>query len=112
MAPVWRSRRPTATSWSTSERASAVTSAMRRTRISSRGPAMARRCSFPAGNDVVAAPADGGPATHLMQLPFEPSDLQSSSDGKWISFEHYDQDDSLYVVRTNGTGLRLVARGG
>jgi len=67
---------------------------------------------FPAGGDVYAAPADGGPPRRLMRLAhLEPGYLQPSSDGKWISFEQYGDRDELYVVRTNGTGLHLIARG-
>ncbi len=63
---------------------------------------------FPDGRAVYAASADGGPPTRLMQFAhLEPAGLQSSSDGKWISFEDRDE---LYVVRTNGTGLRPIAR--
>jgi hypothetical protein len=65
---------------------------------------------FPAGRAVYAAPADGGPPTRLMRFAhLEPGGLQSSSDGKWISFEQYGVRDELYVVRTNGTGLHLIA---
>lgn len=64
---------------------------------------------FPAGRDVYAAPADGGPATRLMRLAFEPGDLHQSSDGKWLSFERYGARDKLYVVRSNGTHLHLIA---
>jgi Tol biopolymer transport system component len=64
---------------------------------------------FPLGRAVYAAPADGGPPRRLMRLAqLEPVGLQLSSDGKWISFEHYGVRDELYVVRTNGTGLRLI----
>jgi Tol biopolymer transport system component len=67
---------------------------------------------FPSDRDVYAAPADGGPPTRLMGIAqFEPGDLRQSSDGKWISFERYGGRDDLYVVRTNGTGLRMIARG-
>jgi Tol biopolymer transport system component len=66
---------------------------------------------FLADRDVYAAPADGGPPTRLMRLAqLEPGDLRQSSDGKWISFERYGARDELYVVRTNGTGLHLIAR--
>jgi len=66
---------------------------------------------FPAGRAIYAAPAEGGPPTRLVQFAqLEPGDLQQSSDGKWISFERYGVRDELYVVRTNGTGLRLIAR--
>jgi Tol biopolymer transport system component len=66
---------------------------------------------FPAGRAVYAAPADGDPPTRLMRFAhLEPGDLQQSSDGKWISFERYGARDELYVVRMNGTGLRMIAR--
>ncbi|TML13087.1 MAG: hypothetical protein E6G33_12585 [Actinobacteria bacterium] len=64
---------------------------------------------FPAGRAIYAAPANGGPPTRLMRLAhLEPVGLQPSSDGKWISFEHYGVRDELYVVRRNGTGVRLI----
>jgi hypothetical protein len=67
---------------------------------------------FSAGDSVYAAPADGGLPKRLMRLPgFDPGELRQSSDGKWISFQRYGGAlDELYVVRMNGTGLRLVAR--
>jgi WD40-like Beta Propeller Repeat len=65
---------------------------------------------FPAGRDIYAAPADGRPATRLMRLPFEPGALEQSADAKWLSFERYGARDTVYVVRTDGTGLHPIAR--
>jgi Tol biopolymer transport system component len=68
--------------------------------------------------DVYAAPADGGPARLVVQLA-RPGVVsaygpQSSSDGKWIAVVANTESgaSALYAVRSNGTGLRLVARGG
>lgn len=67
---------------------------------------------FPAGSDVYAAPAAGGPPRRLMRLaPLEPGDLQPSPDGKWISFQEYANGDELYVVHPDGSGLHRIARG-
>jgi Tol biopolymer transport system component len=71
-----------------------------------------KRLLFPAGHDVFAAPAGGGPPVRLMRLPHrQPAGLQSSSDGRWISFEEFGAARTrLYAVRSNGTGLRLISR--
>ena len=66
---------------------------------------------FPAGHSVFAAPADGGPPKRLVRFArLEPGALQASSDGKWISFLQYGRRADLYVIRTNGTGVHLLAR--
>jgi Tol biopolymer transport system component len=71
---------------------------------------------FTSDHDVYAAPADGGSARDVVALT-RPGvvglfGLQSSSDGKWISFLANGETRTigLYAVRSNGTGLRLIAR--
>ena len=73
---------------------------------------------FPFNLDVYAAPAAGGPARLVVQLA-RPGVItaygpQSSSDGKWIAIVATTESGAaaLYAVRSNGTGLHLVARGG
>jgi Tol biopolymer transport system component len=71
---------------------------------------------FPFNLDVYAAPAGGGPARLVTQLArpgvvsaYEP---QSSADGKWIAVVANTEHgvSALYAVRSNGTGLHLLAR--
>jgi Tol biopolymer transport system component len=71
---------------------------------------------FTSDHDVYAAPADGGPEKDIVALT-RPGvvglfGLQSSSDGKWISFIANGETRTvgLYAVRSSGTGLRLIAR--
>jgi Tol biopolymer transport system component len=76
-----------------------------------------KRLLFPSGRNLYTVPADGGPEKRLMRLgrinPRIPAfadqitGVQWSSDGKWISFV----DEGLYAVRSDGTGLRLIAHG-
>jgi hypothetical protein len=74
------------------------------------------RLFFTVDRDVYAVPADGGPARHVARLA-RPGvvalfDAQSSSDGKWVSFVANGETRTvgLYAVRSDGGGLRLVAR--
>ena len=71
---------------------------------------------FTSDHDVYATPADGGSARDIVAIT-RPGvvglfGLQSSSEGKWISFIANGETRTvgLYAVRSNGTGLRLVAR--
>jgi Tol biopolymer transport system component len=65
---------------------------------------------FPVGRDIVAAPADGGEPRRLVRLTgFLPSGVQQSADGKWLAFAHYGYQGELYVVRSDGTGLRRIS---
>jgi Tol biopolymer transport system component len=66
-------------------------------------------------NDALyTAPIRGGKRMGLLRLPgdvYPGALLQWSADGKWISL--FDADyfpPELYVVRADGTGLRLIAR--
>ncbi len=66
-------------------------------------------------NDALyTAPARGGQGLRLLRLPgdvYPGARLRWSADGKWISL--FDADyfpAKLYVVRADGTGLRLIAR--
>lgn len=73
---------------------------------------------FPFNLDVYAAPADGGSARLVARLARPGVDSaygpQSSADGKWIAVVASTESgaSALYAVRSNGTGLHLVARGG
>jgi WD40 repeat protein len=75
-----------------------------------------KRLLFTGGHEIYAAPAGGGPEREIVALT-RPGvvglfGLQSSSDGKWISFiaNGETRTGGLYAVRSNGTGLRLIAR--
>ena len=66
-------------------------------------------------NDALyTARARGGKRTRLLRLPadvYPGALLQWSADGKWISlFDAGYSPAKLYVVRADGTGLRLIAR--
>jgi WD40-like Beta Propeller Repeat len=71
---------------------------------------------FTSGLGVYAAPAAGGSARAIVALARRGVvglfGLQSSADGKWISFIANGETRTvgLYAVRSNGTGLRLIAR--
>ena len=66
----------------------------------------------PNGDAIDSAPADGGPAREVALFHgLNPDSAQSSADGKWIAFDDSSElQDRLFVVRTNGSGRRLIAR--
>jgi len=75
-----------------------------------------KRLLFTGGDEIYAAPAGGGPERGIVAFT-RPGvvglfGLQSSADGKWISFLANGETRTvgLYAVRSNGSGLRLVAR--
>ena len=71
---------------------------------------------FTSDHNVYAAPADGAPERNVVALTHPGLvglfGLQSSSDGKWISFiaNGTTRAVGLYAARSNGTDLRLIAR--
>ena len=71
---------------------------------------------FTSDHNVYAAPADGAPERNVVALTHPGLvglfGLQSSSDGKWISFiaNGTTRTVGLYAARSNGTDLRLIAR--
>jgi len=67
---------------------------------------------FASGAAIEEAPVDGDPARIVgVFRGLEPYDTQASSDGKLISFvDAGGLQDRLFVVRTNGSGRRLIAR--